>query len=233
MPLREDIGCYAGIEQRQVLSQLATNPDISTHFFLTRGTALSVFFLHHRTAEDLDLFTLDQVNFVDITFWIRSEWPHNHSIIRSNPHVLSLLVKDVKVDFVYDPLSISSTREIFNWENGGSLKIDTIMNIASNKLCALVSRSEPKDLVDLYFLFAQISTLEFKDVLLHAKRKEALFDDPPTAAYQIEEGIRFVKEHEEIIPPLKKDLKMDSFYKFYDDFVMYFYNMIKSQRPLA
>ncbi len=78
MVLRENLNCYARTEQRQVLSRLSTNNDISEHFFLTGGTALSVFYLHHRTSEDIDLFTVEQANFSDILLWIRSEWPDNH-----------------------------------------------------------------------------------------------------------------------------------------------------------
>ena len=100
-------------------------------------------------------------------------------------------------------------------------------------ITTLVSRSEPKDLVDFYTLFAQIPTLVLEDVLLQAKRKETLFDDPPTAAYQIEEGIRFAKEHEGLIPPLKKALQLENFYKFYENLAMHLYRSIRPEQPTS
>ena len=35
------------------------NTDVGQRFFLTGGTALAAFHLHHRLSDDLDLFTLD------------------------------------------------------------------------------------------------------------------------------------------------------------------------------
>lgn len=226
MTLRENLDCYAQVEQRKILIKLSESGDVSKHFFLTGGTALSVFYLHHRISEDIDLFTIDIINFSEILLWIRSVWPDSHVLIRSSQYFLSLSIKDVRVDFVHDPLSMKIDRHIFTWRNGMSLAIDNIKNIASNKLCTLVSRTEPKDFVDFYFLFKKCSTIELKDVLLNAKRKEAIFDDPPTAAYQIEENIRFVREHEELFPPLKIKLELDDFYKFFRDIVRYLYDMV-------
>ena len=216
MHLREERSCYASSIQREVLVRLATNPVVEEHFFLTGGSALSVFYLHHRTSEDLDLFSVDKVELSPISFWIRTEWPYEHTIIRSSPQFLSLLVREVRVEFVIDPLSEKTKRERFSWESDHSLMVDTIKNITSNKLCTLVSRMEPKDFVDFYFLFKHVPKLKIEEVYAEAKGKEALLDDPPTAAYQLEEGTRFLKEHEELIPPLKKVLDLNDLFVFYD-----------------
>ena len=58
---QENKACYLSETQREVLVQLMTEPTIEQHFFLTGGTALAVFYLHHRMSNDLDLFTLSQV----------------------------------------------------------------------------------------------------------------------------------------------------------------------------
>ena len=217
MPLREDKSCYASSVQRDVLIRLATNTDIEKHFFLTGGTALSVFYLHHRSSEDLDLFSIDELALSPIAFWIRAEWPYEQAVLRSSSHFLSLLVQQVRVDFVIDPLSEKEKRERFNWQGGHSLMIDTIGNIASNKLCTLVSRTEPKDYIDFYFLLKDFPELQIETLYVDAKQKEALLDDPPTAAYQLEEGIRFLKSHKELIPSLKRSLDLDDLVDFYDN----------------
>ena len=49
---------------------LLAEPTVAQHFFLTGGTALSVFYLHHRYSNDLDLFTRDAVNLDELNFMI-------------------------------------------------------------------------------------------------------------------------------------------------------------------
>lgn len=52
--INEDINCYATDIQRKLLIDLSKNELIRNNFFLTGGTALSVFYLHHRVSDDLD-----------------------------------------------------------------------------------------------------------------------------------------------------------------------------------
>ena len=52
--VKENTGCYASKAQERLLHELAGIRLINDHFFLTGGTALSVFYLYHRTSEDLD-----------------------------------------------------------------------------------------------------------------------------------------------------------------------------------
>ena len=229
MVLKEDKNCYARIEQRELLIQLTEIPDIFENYFLTGGTALSVFYLHHRSSEDLDLFTLEKINVPEILLWIRAEWPLSHSIIKSDPNFLSLLINDIKVEMVHDPLSIPGEREVYHFNESSACKIDTIINIASNKLCTLVSRFEPKDFIDFYFLLTRIPELEFDEIFIQARKKEMLFDDPPTATYQLEEGLRFARDHEDTFPPLKKDLNIEAFFQFYDELVNKLYKMFKPE----
>jgi predicted nucleotidyltransferase component of viral defense system len=54
--IKEDKDCYASQVQREVLVQIITHPTIEDKFFLTGGTALSVFYLHHRLSNDLFSF---------------------------------------------------------------------------------------------------------------------------------------------------------------------------------
>ena len=91
--IKEHMNCYASPAQREVLTQLITHPDIEKNFFLTGGTALSVFYLHHRLSDDLDLFTKDFLNLAAIDFWIKTNWPKENVSIKEASHFLSLLNK--------------------------------------------------------------------------------------------------------------------------------------------
>ena len=222
MHLSEDVNCYASPVQRTILLQLADHPLISDRFFLTGGTGLSVFYLHHRTSEDLDLFAVDQADLSEISFWIRTLWGADHAVVRTTTQFLSVLIKDVRVDFVIDPLSEPAEREraLFGEK---SIMIDTLRNIAANKLCTVVSRMEPKDFVDFYILLKEVPEFSFEDLLEAAREREALLDDPPTAAFQLEEGIRFIRGHAQLLPRLKKSLDLEKMLAFYEDIAKMMY----------
>ena len=72
---------------------------------------------------------------------------------------------------------------------------DTIHNIVSNKLCTVVSRTEPKDFVDFFMILKKFPSFKIEDIYKTAQFKDAIFDDPPTAAFQLEGGLIFLKEN--------------------------------------
>ena len=226
--IKENINCYATHAQKEVLTQLITYPDIEKNFFLTGGTALSVFYLHHRLSDDLDLFTKDFSNLAEIDFWIKTNWPKENVSIKEASHFLSLLIKNVKVDFVIDTLSIDEERERYMFENGRYLFVDTISNIVSNKFCTVVSRTEPKDYMDFYMILKSFPTIKLNDIYRKSRLKDAIFDDPPTAAFQLETGIAFIKENPVIIPKVLQQIEMPDFYEFYRKVSKWLYELLKN-----
>jgi len=226
--IKEHMNCYASPAQREVLTQLITHPDIEKNFFLTGGTALSVFYLHHRLSDDLDLFTKDFSNLAEVAFWIKTNWPKESVTIKEAGQFLSLLIKDVKVDFVIDTLSSDEERERYMFENGHYLSIDTISNIVSNKFCTLVSRTEPKDYIDFYMILKSFPTIKLNDIYRKSRLKDAIFDDPPTAAFQLETGIAFIKENPVIIPKVLQQIDMPDFYEFYRKVSKWLYELLKN-----
>ena len=224
---KENKGCYVSESQREILLQLITEPTIEKDFFLTGGTALSVFYLHHRRSNDLDLFSLQQVNLSELSFWIKVLWPGESVVIKESPHFLSCLILETRIDLVIDRLSTDEKRPSKVFENGHQLRIDTIKSIVSNKLCRCVSRAEPKDYVDLYAIFKKLPEIKFETVYAMAKKKDAIFDDPPTVAFQLEEGIALIKEKPEIVPQLRIPFDYDDFFTFYEDLAMWIYKQLK------
>lgn len=227
IPIKENRKCYASPEQREVLIDLLKYKIVNENFFLTGGTALAVFYLNHRLSNDLDLFTLQNVDLPEVDFAIRTTWKNECVKIKESPNFLSLLIKNTKVDFVIDPLSFQETREKFFFETNQFILIDTINNIASNKLCTIVSRVEPKDFIDFYFIYKFLNITSIENIYNDALKKDAIFDDPPTAAYQIEEGIQFLKRNPEIFPELLMNFKQDNFYDFYFKITQWIYKKIE------
>jgi len=54
--------------QRQILAFLAKDKIFSKHFYLSGGTALAEYYLHHRISEDLDFFSEDEIDKI----WLNS-----------------------------------------------------------------------------------------------------------------------------------------------------------------
>lgn len=228
LPLKEDKNYYAGTNQRAVLIALIRQQILTDDFFLTGGTALSVFYLHHRISNDLDFFTTATPELSKIVFQLKSIWtPKQLNITRESSHCISSLIENVKVDFVIDPLSFREKRHPFRFETGEQLKIDTLRNINSNKLYTIVSRNEPKDFIDFFFLNLPFDASSLEMIFQDALKKDAIFEDPPTVAYQIEEGWQFLKNNPQIFFELKVDFNQQAFDEFYEKLTAWLYQKIR------
>jgi predicted nucleotidyltransferase component of viral defense system len=225
--IKEDTSCYASGIQKEVLGVMSGIDMIAKNFFLTGGTALSVFYFHHRSSEDIDFFSTNfrELNIVDVT--LRRIFKNDVALIQSSPEFCSYLLKEVKADFVFDPLSTIEKRPLVSLEAGKKIFIDTLANISSNKLSAIVSRFEAKDIVDFYFISKNLWRGSEKNEFLAcydmARKKEALLDDPAMAAYQIEELLNHVLSKKgKILPLMRKEIDWSSFEKdlrFYIDII--------------
>jgi hypothetical protein len=124
-------------------------------FFLTGGTALSAFYLQHRYSEDLDLFTLDSDAFDRVPLYVADTAARLNATVASlqtapqfHRYRLSRNEEAVIVDFVKEVVpQISEVKNKFD-----GIVVDTLDDIAANKICTVVSRAEIKDYIDLYFL---------------------------------------------------------------------------------
>jgi len=126
-----------------------------------------------------------------------------------------------------DPLSIDEKRETVMFENGKCLSIDTIKNMLSNKLCAVVSRTEPKDFIDFYMILKAFPNVEIEEMYELSRMKDAIFDDPPTVAYQLEAGIAFIRENPSLVPKMLKQIDWEDFFEFYKNVAKWIYDLLK------
>jgi hypothetical protein len=116
-------------------------------FYLTGGTALSRFYLNHRYSDDLDFFTHEINSFGDAVRMVRSDLEELFSPVivevdarefkrlRVQPADVTL-----KIDFVAD-----RAPRVGVPENRDGMYVDTVRNILSNKLGAVLSRDEARD----------------------------------------------------------------------------------------
>lgn len=120
-------------------------------FFLSGGAALVGFYFGHRETHDLDLFTLK--NDVENGFRLVSEVAKGLGAevesIQTSPDFRRLIVKRgvdaIVVDLIREYVfQIDPVKPIIS-----GIRVDTPQEILANKLCALLSRSEIRDLVDV------------------------------------------------------------------------------------
>jgi Nucleotidyl transferase AbiEii toxin, Type IV TA system len=123
--------------------------------YLSGGAALAVH-LGHRRSLDLDLFAADDAAFQAARASlpvVASELGARTEILTDSPAFRRVLLtgphgETLRVDLVRETGDRAGPPP---GETGG-LRIDPPEEIVVNKLCAILGRSEPRDLVDLFFL---------------------------------------------------------------------------------
>lgn len=124
-------------------------------FTLTGGGALAGLYLHHRTTRDLDLFWRDRPELDRLADEVRALLCAEALDVQDLQtgmtfHRLNVTDGNLSclIDLVADPSpAIEMPTRIGFGE--GSLQVDTRYEILVNKLCALLGRSELRDLEDL------------------------------------------------------------------------------------
>ena len=226
---------FAGPDQLRILIRLGRVTEIADGFFLTGGTALAAFYLGHRTSEDLDFFTIETRDLSEIIFLVARIWPEETALIRKGDGFASVLVRGVKIDFVCDPLSQPGARDRARLDEGAYVAVDSIANIASNKLTTLIARTELKDFLDFYFISRAFPDLDRERTFKEARAKERMFEDPASAAYQVEIGASSLRRHLGearentggnrgiVLPGLIKPVDGPEFWRFYEDLAGWLY----------
>ena len=164
--------------QKKILKLFSNLPD-SEAFYLTGGTALSAFFLKHRKSNDLDFFTNVEELIVPLSQKL-------NSLLQKE----DLIIERLRGFHSFVELSVSSPREStiihialdspFRFQQPleskefPGLKVDSLIDIASNKLLALFGRAALRDFIDVCFLTKKYFK---KDELIEkAKQKDPGFD---------------------------------------------------------
>lgn len=131
----------------------------SQYFYFTGGTALSVFYLQHRISDDLDFFSERDFANESIIPIIKKiseeiELPYRFTQ-REKARIFEFVKKDklfIKVDFVYYPY-----KRVEVGKKVGNIEVDSLKDIAANKLITINQREDVKDFVDLYFLLKKFT----------------------------------------------------------------------------
>lgn len=141
---------------KEFLELVLKEPYLLKRFYWTGGTVLSEFYLHHRESEDIDLFSekqeidLPSINkFVGITGTkLRAKKIVYRQFLGLHTYTLTFPTGQLKVDFNYYPFPrINKGRP---WRG---LEIDSIQDIAVNKIHTISTKARARDFVDIYYIF--------------------------------------------------------------------------------
>jgi len=175
--------------QRRALASFFQSGLGDRGYYLTGGTALAEFYLHHRFSDDLDFFTRKQDPMGQDFRYILDLAPSlGLTITSKNPKSAEHLIVFVSADNGRDNLKIEFARDvpaqIAQPTIHDGIIVDSFEDIATNKICAILSRqpSEPKDFYDLYFILRESQfTLDY--LISRAREKEASLDSEEGVLY--------------------------------------------------
>lgn len=144
---------------------------LDNSFYLTGGTALSRFFLHHRYSDDLDFFVNRDLNFKQYSDEFIEVLNERYKIefeIRTNDFVRFNIIDD---DIMLKIELINDVAYHYGEFTHDKCRIDNVENILSNKISA-ISRNMPKDFADILFLSLNYH-FNWIDIFDAAKKKDA------------------------------------------------------------
>lgn len=145
-------------DQKTFLDFISQQPSITKRFYLTGGTALAGFYLRHRYSEDLDFFSEELVDPLEVETFLkdaRRALKFKPQIVRQtyNRNVYELQYPSgriLKVEFNYYPFPRIEAAKKF-----GKLSVDSVYDIAVNKAHTILQHPRARDYVDIYFIIRQ------------------------------------------------------------------------------
>jgi len=167
-------------EQQQLALSLIADTKLAQHFYFAGGTALSHYYLQHRYSEDLDFFSQEEFDAQDITISIKSlqnklgfeSFDYQNSF---NRNLYFLRFKDdhvLKLEFTYYPF-----QQIEKPKRIDGLLVDSVIDIATNKLFTIAQKPRGRDYFDLFTIIQKYG-FTIEDLRMKAKLKFDWHIDP-------------------------------------------------------
>jgi len=158
--------------QAAVLNKIKDSDFVVDNFYLTGGTALAVFYLHHRYSEDLDFFSEKEINILNLDIFFKkirinlgiSKIDFQQSYNR-NLFFLYFGEEILKTEFTHFPFP-----RISKGKREYGVEIDSLIDVAVNKLFTIYQRSKARDYIDLYFICREAG-YSITDLIAKAKIK--------------------------------------------------------------
>lgn len=142
--------------QINLLEMLGNSSFVRDNFYLSGGTALAAFYLKHRYSEDLDFFSEEEFDILNLNIFLKkakkelgiSKIDFEQSYNR-NLFFLYFSSDVLKTEFTFFPFPRIEKRKR---DGRFNLEIDSLIDIAANKLFSIYQRVQARDYIDLYFI---------------------------------------------------------------------------------
>jgi len=165
--------------QQKALTKIALDPVVKKQFYLTGGTALSEYYLHHRLSEDLDFFSEQEVDILWLTSFAKSLKSHIHAnkvdiqqTFNRNLVFFSIGKELLKTEFTYFPFTQIEKPQIKK-----KVAVDTLIDIAVNKFFTIYQQPASRHFIDLYCIL-EIAPFYWEDLSKLARIKFDTVIDP-------------------------------------------------------
>lgn len=179
------------VNQQNLLNTISKDKLLCKNFYLTGGTTLAEYYLHHRLSEDLDFFSENEFDPQGILVFFKK----NQKLLKIksidyqqsfNRNLFFIQIgKDIiKTEFSYFPF-----QRIERKNRKSNLEIDSILDIAVNKVFTIYQRARARDFIDLYFIIKKYK-FNLDDLIKKAKVKFNWHVDP------VQLGSQFFKAKE-------------------------------------
>src|SRR3989338_11299875 len=178
--------------QKKLIGLFSEEKSICAHFYLTGGTALAEFYLHHRLSEDLDFFCEQEFDPQSVSVILKKiqkaagikKIEYQQSFNR-NLFFLHTDTDIIKTEFTYFPFTrIEQKQKI------GELFVDSLIDIATNKVFTIYQNPRSRDFIDLYLILKYNSALTIEYLIDKAQIKFDNYIDP------VQLGAQYVKAKE-------------------------------------
>jgi len=144
------------LTERQLgfLKKVGAEKNIASSFYLSGGTALAGCYLFHRYSEDLDFFSETEFDVRGITLFLSTAKTSLGIVsidfqqsLNRNLFFLRFSDEVLKMEFTYYPFPRIEHGKILD-----GVMIDSLIDIAVNKLFTIYQRSTARDYIDLYVI---------------------------------------------------------------------------------
>ncbi len=198
--------------QKKVLKLVGDEKNITQNFYLGGGTALAEFYLKHRLSEDLDFFSENEFEPQSISVILKKiqkkagieKVEYTQSFNRSL-FFLNLHGDQIKTEFTYFPFPrIEKKMKI------GELYVDSLLDIAVNKIFTIYQKPRSRDFVDLYFILQKEKTWDLNDLVQKAQIKFENHIDPIQLGSQYMKAIE-LKDYPKMILEIENSVWQDFF----------------------
>ena len=145
-------------DQQKFLAYLGREKYFCENYYFTGGTPLAAFYLYHRLSEDIDLFSEEEIHLPSVRKFLKkiakplgiTKIDYREFFGLRSFQLYFSPDNILKVDFNYYPFP--RIEKGMTYKN---IAVDSILDIAVNKVQTIATRPRARDFIDIYFIIKE------------------------------------------------------------------------------